>query len=86
MVAGINDVFDNVVKYIKKNYSKAKSISMPYCVLTEDLATKERYYRAQVHFNKGGQLFSTTAILKANVETGKVYWFQEGFTWQYWTS
>jgi len=85
MVVGINEVFDNVVKYLKKNYPKVESVTMPYCSLTEDITTKEKYYRAQVRFKISEQeSVDKTAILKANPETGKVYWFQEGFGWAYW--
>lgn len=84
MTVGINEVFDNVVKYLKRNYPKVKDISMPYCVLTTDSDGTEEYYRAEVHFQIGGAIYTKTAILKASAETGKVYWFQEGFTWKFW--
>ena len=85
MSAGINEVLDNVVRYLKRTYPNVANVSMPYCVLTQDLTTKERYYRAEVHFRVGKEIFEKTAILKANAENGKVYWFQEGYTWKFWT-
>jgi len=83
-VVGINEVFDDAVRYLKKNYPNVENVSMPYCSLTQDIGSGEKYYRAEVHFKIRGEIGGKTAVLKANSETGKVYWFQEGFTWQYW--
>ena len=84
MTVGINEVFDNVVRYLKRNYPNVENITMPYCALYEEIGTKEKYYRAEVHFKVGKEIFTKKAILKANTETGKVYWFKEGSTWTHW--
>ena len=85
MTVGINEVFDNVVKYVKRNYPDVENVTMPYCVLTEEIDKKEKYYRAEVHFKISKEALAKTAVLKANAENGKVYWFKEGFTWKFWT-
>ncbi len=84
MVVGVNEVFDNVVRYLKMNYPSIENVSMPYCSLYEEIPSHEKYYRGEVHFKLRGEIFEKTAILKASIEDAKVFWFQEGYTWQHW--
>jgi hypothetical protein len=84
LTVGINEVFNNVVKYLKRNYPKAEDISMPYCALIEKTDTENEYYRAEVHFKLSGDFLGKTAVLKANPKDGAVYWFQLGYTWKHW--
>ena len=84
MVVGINVIFDNVVRYLRKNYPDSEDISMPYCALSQEILSDETYYRAQVSFKRKTDVFTKTAILKANPENGTIYWFKEGYTWQNW--
>jgi len=83
LAIGINEVMDNVVRFLKKNHPEAKDIIMTYCELIPyDDIIDNMYYRAEIKYIKDDSIDeNTVAIIKANADTGKVYFFQEGYHW-----
>ncbi|MEM0328366.1 MAG: hypothetical protein QXN53_07325 [Thermoproteota archaeon] len=83
MVVGVSVVFDKLGEYLKKNYKDLVNYSMPYCSLYEDVVKGEKYYRANVHFRRQGDVIDRVACVKADSETGEITYFIEGRFWLY---
>jgi hypothetical protein len=82
LTVGASEIFDKMSEYLRKNYPDIESFTMPYCSLSED--EKGKYYRVQISFKRKGQLWSQTAIARANADNGNIEMFKEGFTWTFW--
>ena len=82
LVAGASEIFDKMGAYLKRNYPDLESFTMPYCSLAED--EKGKHYRVQISLKRKGQSWSQTAVARANVDSGDIEMFKEGFTWTYW--
>jgi len=87
MVVGSNEIFDEMGKYLKRNYKNLVDFEMPYCSLQVGLDGC-KVYRVQVNLrlrgSRAGMRNSKSAIAEVDPTTGKILKFKDGYTWQFW--
>jgi len=82
LVVGMNEVFDNFVRYLRKAYPMAHDIKLTYFQLGTDKEGES--YRGEVEFRANElENETTSAIFRANIENGKIYFYQEGYHWEH---
>ena len=75
---GLNEVFDEVAKYLKKAYPNCCGLKLTYLELAD--FDDEIVFRGEVIYNENKDAEITEAIFQANPD-GTITYFQEGHRW-----
>lgn len=81
-VISASDILDRLTELLKKQWPRGGGFRMPYCSLTEDPITKDRFFRVEIAYRRKPEDWAEThAIARVESESGSVLFFRDGANW-----
>lgn len=82
LAVGLNEIFDEVVRYLKRAYPECCKIKLTYLNIKEN--EEDQYYFGEIQYQGDESPNSGTfAVFKADPKNGTIFHFQEGVEWKH---